>query len=404
MDLVKILQEISNNWVKYREFCETESKSGAKIKVMRRDHEVHDLVENQWKREIEKKVNSKKYLVDSSVGKGNLRPGPWLTIMDKSITETATERYYLAYLFSRSAKKLYLSVAIAGTQFQDLYGMKKEAVEKIDIFTRNWSNLFKHLDPGNQNVNIDLLEDDLDFEEPISGSSRNLTLLFEKGSFFTKEYDLLNLTDKELNEDLSKYINIYDEIVNDPKSENFDIGAESVLDKKEQVKKDELDFDYTIPDFQPKEKIKKKREESTSTKAKYKRASQDSKATGKAGEDYVFEFEVKKLKKVNKPELASKVYNHDENREYPGWDITSYNEKGEKIFIEVKSSKKSKTVFNISANEWEAAKREGNKYFIYIVENALTDKIKIVARIQNPLKYLEDEKIEVNVSQYEIRL
>tara|TARA_B100001057_G_scaffold490985_1_gene580311 strand:+ start:1274 stop:1381 length:108 start_codon:yes stop_codon:yes gene_type:complete len=33
-----------------------------------------------------------------------------------------------------------------------------------------------------------------------------------------------------------------------------------------------------------------------------------------------------------------------------------------------------------------------------------TDKIKISGGIKNPLKYAKDKKIEVNVSQYEIRL
>jgi len=405
MSLTNIIQGISKDWITYRKFCEEVSKSGAEIHTEKKDHHVHELVNVKWKEEISKKVNLKKYLVDSSAGKGNLRPGPWLTIMDKSITESATEGYYLAYLFSRSAQKLYLSVAIAGTQFQDIYGMKKEAVDKIEIFTKQWQRLFNHLKPDNITENIDLLEDHLSFEKPVSGSSRNLTLLFEKGSFFTTEYDVKKLDQNKLNEDLQVYLNIYDEIVNDPKSENFDIGAETVLDRvKKKDKKDKIEYSYQIPDFQPKDKVKKKKDNSTSYKAKSKRASQDSKAIGKSGENYVFEFEIRKLKKINRKDLAEKVYNHDDNRDYPGWDITSYDESGKEIFIEVKSARKSKTVFNITAHEWEAAKREGDKYFIYLVENALTNKIKIVGRIKNPFKYVKEGKIEVDVSQYTVRL
>ncbi len=405
MSIVNIIQDISKDWINYRKFCEEVSKSGAEIHTEKKDHKVHELVNVKWKEEISKKVNLKKYLVDSSVGKGNLRPGPWLNIMDKSITESATEGYYLAYLFSRSAQKLYLSVAIAGTQFQDIYGMKQEAVEKIEIFTKQWQKLFNHLKPNNVVEKIDLLEDHLSFEKPVSGSSRNLTLLFEKGSFFIQEYDMKKLDENKLNEDLKEYVGIYNDIVNDPKSENFDIGAETVLDRtKKKNKEDKIEYNYNIPDFQPKDKVKKKKADSTSNRAKNKRASQDSKATGKEGEKYVYEFEIRKLKKIGRKDLAEKVYNHEENRDYPGWDITSYDESGKEIFIEVKSSKKSKTVFNITAHEWEAAKREGDKYFIYIVENALTNKIKIAGRIKNPLKYAEDGKIEVNASQYEVRL
>ena len=118
MSLTNIIQGISKDWITYRKFCEEVSKSGAEIHTEKKDHHVHELVNVKWKEEISKKVNLKKYLVDSSAGKGNLRPGPWLTIMDKSITESATEGYYLAYLFSRSAQKLYLSVAMAGTNFR----------------------------------------------------------------------------------------------------------------------------------------------------------------------------------------------------------------------------------------------------------------------------------------------
>ena len=403
MSITNIIQDISKDWLNYRSYCKGISKSGASIHIEKKDHKVHDLVNVKWKEEIIKNVNSKKYLVDSSLGKGNLRPGPWLTVMDKSVTETATEGYYLAYLFSRSAQKLYLSIAIGGTQFQDLYGMKKEAVEKIEIFTKGWKNLFQHLKPNNTVENIDLLEDHLKFENPVSGSSRNLTQLFEKGSFFSKEYDTKKLDETELKRDLKEYINIYDQIVDDPRSENFNIGAETVLDRTVK-KKNKIDYNYIIPDFKPKEKPQKKKYHSTAHKAQNKRASQDSKATGIEGEKHVCEFEVEKLKRIGRKDLAEKVYNHEENREYPGWDIKSYDESGKEIFIEVKSAKKSKTVFNITANEWEAAKKEGDKYFIYIVENVFTDKIKISGRIKNPLKYAKDKKIEVNVSQYEIRL
>ena len=403
MSITNIIQDISKDWLNYRSYCKGISKNGASIHIEKKDHKVHDLVNVKWKEEITKNVNSKKYLVDSSLGKGNLRPGPWLTVMDKSVTETATEGYYLAYLFSRSAQKLYLSIAIGGTQFQDLYGMKKEAVEKIEIFTKGWKNLFQHLKPNNTVENIDLLEDHLKFENPVSGSSRNLTQLFEKGSFFSKEYDTKKLDETELKRDLKEYINIYDQIVDDPRSENFNIGAETVLDRTVK-KKNKIDYNYIIPDFKPKEKPQKKKYHSTAHKAQNKRASQDSKATGIEGEKHVYEFEVEKLKRIGRKDLAEKVYNHEENREYPGWDITSYDESGKEIFIEVKSAKKSKTVFNITANEWEAAKKKGDKYFIYIVENVFTDKIKISGRIKNPLKYAKDKKIEVNVSQYEIRL
>jgi hypothetical protein len=406
INLLDILKKISSGWIEYRKFCQSTSKTGASIKIKKSNHEIARLVEKDWPNSISKNVNLKKYAIDSSVGKGNLVPGPWLTIMDKSITETAQEMYYIAYLFSRSAKKLYLSIAIAGTQFQHIYGISNEAVEKIEIFKNQFQQLFKYLKPKNITENIDLLEDNLNFEEPISGSSRNLLLLFEKGSFFSKEYDLTNLSKEELEYDLKNYIEIYDKIVSDPKSENFNIAAESLL-TNQRKNTSQIDFDYEIPDFEPKEKkltSGNKNLKSTAEQARTKRKTQDSKLIGKTGENYVVQYEKEKLKKLGLNDLAEKVYNHDDHREYPGWDITSFDKNGKKIFIEVKSAAKKKNIFNITSKEWDAAQIEKNNYFIYLVEDTLNNKIKIVAKIQNPAYHAKNNQIEVRVSEYEIRL
>ena len=90
------------------------------------------------------------------------------------------------------------------------------------------------------------------------------------------------------------------------------------------------------------------------------------KIIGKKGEDYVYEYEFRRLNKLNKPELANKIYKHCDNNDFPGWDITSYNSDGTKKYIEVKSSRKNKRSFTITSNEWNAAKREKEKYYIYI--------------------------------------
>ena len=328
--------------------------------------------------------------------------------MDLSVTDAATEGYYVAYLFSRSAKKLYLSIGIGGTQFQDIYGLNKKAVEKIDEFAKNFSNLFNKYKPNNTVNEINLLEDELDFEKPLSGSSRNLNLLFEKGSIFSKEYNLEKVSDDELQDDLIKYIDIYDKIVSDPKSENFDIGAETLIetevDSQNNKEEQTIEYDYEIKKFEPKEKIQKTSNKSVTYKAKKKKKTQDSKIIGKKGEDYVYEYEFRRLNKLNKPELANKIYKHCDNNDFPGWDITSYDTDGTKKYIEVKSARKNKRSFTITSNEWNAAKREKENYYIYIVSNALNKKIKIEEVIKNPHKYVEEGKIFLEISEYDFKI
>ena len=68
-------------------------------------------------------------------------------------------------------------------------------------------------------------------------------------------------------------------------------------------------------------------------------------------------------------------------------------ENGNKIFIEVKSTKgKNKNYFEISENEINTAKEFGNSYFIYQVTSALTEP-KISTVINNLQSYKDQDKV-----------
>ena len=407
MSVSSTLKKISLGWIDYRKHCEAKNVKGHDIHKVKQDHEIHKIVTNDWQEDVSSKINLNKYKVESSVGKGNLVAGPWLVVMDQSITDAPTEGYYVVYLFSRSASKLYLSIGIGGTQFQEIYGATQEAVDKMELFANDFKKTFNKYKPHSSSAKVELLEDHLDFEKPLAGSSRNLNLLFEKGTIFAKEYDLKNLSDLELDDDLIKYINVYNNIANDPKSENFDIAAESLMDDEisnEESNKDKIEFDYDVKEFEPKEKIQKPLKKSTIFKAKKKKKTQESKKIGKKGEDYVYEYEYRKLVKNNKKDLADKIYKHCDNNDFPGWDITSYNEDGSKKFIEIKSARKSKRSFSITSNEWNAAKKEKDNYYIYLVSNALNKKIKIEEIIKNPAKFVEQGKIHLEISEYDLKI
>ena len=405
--LSEIIKNISKDWIDYRKHCESTSKSGSKIRIVKQDHDIYNLALNQWPEEISKTINLNKYTVMSSVGLGNISAAPWLTVMDKSITESATEGFYVVYLFSRSAKKLYLSIGIGATQFQEIYGTTNECLDKISIARDQFQNLFKRYKPANTLDKIDLLEDDLNFEEPLKGSGRNLVSCYERGTNFSKEYNIDQINDEILTKDLNEYINLYANIVNDPNAENLDIIAETTIDNAALDKnKKNISKDYKIPAFVPREKVKKKiRKISTVALSKKKRRTQQSKKIGIAGEEHVYEYEYNKLKNLNKTDLADSIKKHFEVYEYPGWDITSFDKNGNEIYIEVKSTKG--TTINqleITSNEWSAAKAQGQKFFIYLVNNALNEKVKIFETIQDPYKLVEEEKIEISTSVFELKL
>ena len=65
--------------------------------------------------------------------------------------------------------------------------------------------------------------------------------------------------------------------------------------------------------------------------------------------------------------------------ETPGWDITSLNDAGDAIYIEVKASIGPKVDgLLITAKEWMAAIEHGSRYHIYLV----TDVMKLKPRIE----------------------
>ena len=406
MSIEKIIKNISNDWITYRDHCKSISKSGASIRIVKQDHKIYDLVKTAWPETISKHVNLKKYTVESSLGLGNISAAPWLTVMDKSITESATEGFSIVYLFSRSAKKLYLSIGIGATQFQEIYGMTNLCLDKIEEAGKYFNNLFKKYKPKNTIDKIDLLEDDLNFEEPIKGSARNLVSCYERGTNFSKEYNIDELNDEILTKDLKEYIKLYSSIVDDPNAESLDIIAETTIDELSKPVKEKIIIDYEIPLFEPRERGNKKpRKISTVVQSKKKRRTQQSKKIGLAGEMHVYQYEYNKLIRLDKKDLANKIKKHFENYEYPGWDITSYNANGSEIYIEVKSTKgTSINQLEITSNEWNSAVKENKKYYIYLVNNALNEKIKIFEMINDPAKLVEEKSIEISTSVFELKL
>ncbi len=88
---------------------------------------------------------------------------------------------------------------------------------------------------------------------------------------------------------------------------------------------------------------------------------------GDAGELLVKEIEVKKLKLLKKANLAKKVRIAKDGE---GFDVLSYNEEGNTIYIEVKATKDDKkTPFYLSLNEKLFGERNKETYYIYRLYN-----------------------------------
>ena len=85
--------------------------------------------------------------------------------------------------------------------------------------------------------------------------------------------------------------------------------------------------------------------------------------SGREGEKKSYEFEVAKLKKLR---TNKKPYWASLDNNLLGYDIESWDEKNNKIFIEAKSSGYNDGTFYLSRNEWNTALEKKEAYFIHV--------------------------------------
>ena len=90
------------------------------------------------------------------------------------------------------------------------------------------------------------------------------------------------------------------------------------------------------------------------------------KELGDEGELSIIEYEKEKLKNCNREDLVEKIIHVSELNDSAGYDILSYDENGDQIFIEVKTTEGPVgTDFYISPGEIKFSKDNIEKYFLY---------------------------------------
>jgi len=110
----------------------------------------------------------------------------------------------------------------------------------------------------------------------------------------------------------------------------------------------------------------------------YIQNAKENKRIGDLGELFVLQLEREKLRKANKPNLANQVAHHAKDKgDGLGYDILSFNEEGNEMYIEVKATRgNEKTPFFITRNELERSKQEQDNFFIYRIYNFNDDYVR----------------------------
>ena len=398
INLKEGLNSFSQSWESYLEECRGK-QNGKEYFRNNKDHIAHKIFIENIPELFKSLIDENKYTVDSSLGEGNTAVIPWLCIMHKEVTDSVQERFYIAYLFSRNAKKVFLSIGIGATQFSRIYGQSiSKCVPKIYNAKELFKNTFNHLAPNNKNEAMDLFDisDTKFIRSELSQNPKFKIAAYEAGCFFTKSYSLGESLDEiELQSDLREYLRTYERIIDDPISiPLIDNLAENDFNDDQKSRED---LDYEIPEYKP--QIKERKEKVYSPKKSKSNnkniiPTKPSKKVGRAGEEHVYKYEYKKLVDQNREDLAKKIVKQYEDLTFfPGYDIKSFNKDGKEIYIEVKSTvSKGKDYFEITENEILAAKSLKESYFIYQVTDALVSP-KISAKVKNPIKYVEENKI-----------
>ncbi|MEP2942348.1 MAG: DUF3578 domain-containing protein [Hyphomicrobiales bacterium] len=332
------------------------------------------------------------YIYFGSAGQGNISAAPWIAIFDPRLTTTAQNGYYPVYLFSTDLSRIYLSFALGVTQFDQQFGENKTSIEKM----RNGAERIRHLCQTLRRPD-ELHQTSIDLTT--SNGPRRYQCYEAATILAYSAYNIEDLpSDEKLIDDFLGIMDFYQTVAEDPIMPDVSDLVDSVTPIEETT-------EFTsYKNFEPRPKTVSRK--SSSRKTNLNRRSKDSKKVGDAGELFVLEKEKKRLVKAGRSDLANKVDHLAARHETPGWDITSFDEDGNEIYIEVKSSK-GNTINSVelTKNEWEACSEKSlsGRYYIYLVTNALSSNRNIEI-LNNPNQLVASKILEIKPSVYELSL
>lgn len=165
-----------------------------------------DMLRVDIPKEIAEAVgNEARYEVDGSPGKGNWADVPWVAVLDRLVTETAQQGYYLVYLVNEDCSGVYLSLNQGVTTVRQQYGVstKKALATRAKDFLARLGNLTKGLTCG-----------------PIElGVKKGLGADYQQGSVCSVFYSRDKLpSEKFLKSDLERFLGLYRHLVENESS------------------------------------------------------------------------------------------------------------------------------------------------------------------------------------------
>ncbi|MGI6588950.1 MAG: DUF3883 domain-containing protein [Peptococcia bacterium] len=119
------------------------------------------------------------------------------------------------------------------------------------------------------------------------------------------------------------------------------------------------------------------------------------KEVGYIAEMLVIEYETEKLRKCGKGYLVNSIDWVSQRDCTAGYDIRSFNENGDVIYIEVKGTSGDCNQFEITKNELEKAKQLKETYFIYRVMYVDSQKKPEIVKLCDPFNMIEQGEVKI---------
>lgn len=226
---------------------------------------------------------------------------------------------------------------------------------------------------SSDHLNYFLIQLDLDTKELLRADpvyKREALISFKNEDIVMKEWSV----------DLFSHF-LYTEYPGRPPKERQSFDENDVLSEY-QTPNFPADFDLSLVDLEivPLEhsEAEVKKAKSKSSKKDYEKDAKKLKKLGDRGEKIVMDFEIGRLIKAGRTDLAKKVKRVSLESDSFGYDILSFDIDGRERFIEVKATslKVGQTNFYLTINELCTSK-ELNNYFIYMVYDIISTNPKV---------------------------
>lgn len=144
--------------------------------------------------------DSDRYRIDGSPGKGNWADVPWVAILDRLVTETAQQGYYLVYLAKADLSGVYLSLNQGVTTVRQQYGASTK--KALTTRARDFEVRLGPLTNGLKGGPIDL------------AVTRGLGADYQQGSICACFYPRDDMpSDEVLSSDLHRFLGLYRHLV-----------------------------------------------------------------------------------------------------------------------------------------------------------------------------------------------